>query len=116
MTIRLFLADIIAVVVLLIIAYPIEGPECFAQCFTQFKCERVYYMKLNEDKCNFLLAGSKNEHFFANIVDAQIWESNEEYLLGNAIDSNLKFSAHLKGLLKKVSQKISALNRVSRYI
>ncbi len=50
------------------------------------------YMKLNRDKCHFLLAGYKTEHFFANVGDAQIWESNEEYLLGLTIDRNLKFA------------------------
>ena len=74
------------------------------------------YMKLNRDKCHFLLAGYKHEHFFANVGDAQIWESNEEYLLGLTIDRNLKFNAHLTKLCAKVSQKISALNRVSRYM
>ena len=74
------------------------------------------YMKLNRDKCHFLLAGFKNEQFFANVGDAQIWESKEEYLLGITIDRNLKFNTHLTKLCKKVSQKISALNRVSRYM
>ena len=74
------------------------------------------YMKLNRDKCHFLLAGCKREQFFANVGDAQIWESNEEHLLGITIDRNLKFNTHLTKLCAKVSQKVSALNRVSRYM
>ena len=30
------------------------------------------YMKLNRDKCHLMLAGYKNEQFFANVGNAQI--------------------------------------------
>ena len=74
------------------------------------------YMKLNEDKCHVLMAGFRHEVLYANIGTAQIWESKEEKLLGVIIDKDLKFNEHITTICKKVSRKISALNRVSRYM
>ena len=74
------------------------------------------YMKLNEDKCHFLIAGFKHEHIFVNLGDTRIWESNEEKLLGVTIDKEMKFNEHISTLCKKVNRKISALSRVSRYM
>ena len=65
---------------------------------------------------SFLLAGHKNEHCFANVGNARIWESNEEYLLGLTIDKNLKFNTHSTELCKKVSQKVTALARIVRIL
>ena len=47
------------------------------------------YMKLNEDKCHFLISGNTNEHLWVKIGDALIWESSKEKLLGVTIDKNL---------------------------
>ena len=33
------------------------------------------YMKLNEEKCHFILAGHKYEHLYVTIGDTKIWES-----------------------------------------
>ena len=71
-------------------------------------------MVLNEDKCHFLMDGYRHEQLFANVGDAQVWESNDEVLLGITIDKEMKFKEHLTKLCKKVSRKISALARVSR--
>ena len=39
------------------------------------------YMKLNKEKCHFLIAGHKYEHFLINVGENQIWESQSEKLL-----------------------------------
>ena len=44
------------------------------------------YMKLNQDKCHFLLSGHKHEMIWANIGQTKIWESRKQKLLGIIID------------------------------
>ena len=39
------------------------------------------YMKLNQDKCHFLISGNVTEHLWARVGDELIWESAEEKLL-----------------------------------
>ena len=34
-------------------------------------------MKLNQDKCRFLVSGYENEYVWANIRNAKIWESSK---------------------------------------
>ena len=34
-------------------------------------------MKLNQDKCRFLVSGYENEYVWANIRNAEIWESSK---------------------------------------
>ena len=63
------------------------------------------YMVLNEEKCHFLMAGYRHEQLFANVGDNQIWESNDEVLLGITIDKEMKFKEHLTKLCKKASRK-----------
>ena len=48
--------------------------------------------------------------------DELIWESNEEKLLGVIIDKNLNFNSHLTTLCKKVSQKVTALARIVKFL
>ena len=43
------------------------------------------YMKLNPDKCHFLISGDVKEHLWVG-DDEKIWESAEEKLLGVPID------------------------------
>ena len=74
------------------------------------------FMKLNEDKCHFLIKANTNEHLWVKVGNEKIWESSKEKLLGVTIDKNLNFNEHLSQLCKKVSQKISALARVVKYI
>ena len=64
------------------------------------------YMKLNEDKCHFLLSGHKHEVMFAKIGHSKIWEI--------IIDRNLKFDEYILTQCKKAGRKIKALARVSR--
>ena len=75
------------------------------------------YMKLNPDKCHFLLAGNNTPEFlWAKVGDEVIWESNNEKLLGLTIDKQLNFEKHLLKLCKKVSGKVSALARLFKII
>ena len=76
----------------------------------------INFMKLNEDKCHFLINAKTNEHLWLKVGNAKIWESFEEKLLGVTIDKNLTFNTHLSKLCKKVGQKISALARVSKLL
>ena len=50
-------------------------------------------MKLNQDKCHFLVSGHKHEHLWVNIGKSKIWESKSERILGVTVDQNLKFSS-----------------------
>ena len=67
------------------------------------------YMKLNEDKCHFLISGNTPEHIWAKVGEHMIWESRQEILLGLTIDKNLDFNAHLMNVCKKASAKVTAL-------
>ena len=40
------------------------------------------YMKLNEEKCHFIVAGHKYEHIWANVGQTMIWEQNKVKLFG----------------------------------
>ena len=73
------------------------------------------YMKLNQSKCHFLTCGS-TEHLWVKVGNEMIWESQSEKLLGMTVDKNLNFNLHLKGLCKKVSQKVSALARIVGFL
>ena len=46
-------------------------------------------MKLNEDKCHFIISGYKHEIMFANIGESRIWGKGQQKLLGVTIDKNL---------------------------
>ena len=74
------------------------------------------FMKLNQDKCHFLIKANTHEHLWLKVGDSMIWESSKEKLLGITIDKNLNFNAHLSNLCKKVGQKVSALARVSKLL
>ena len=68
------------------------------------------YMKLNEGKCNLLVAGHRYESLWAKIGETRIWESKNEKLLGLTIDRNLNFDNYVITLCKK------ALSRISNYM
>ena len=38
------------------------------------------FMKLNQDKCHFLIAANTHEHLWVKVGDTLIWESTEEKL------------------------------------
>ena len=66
-------------------------------------------MKLNEDKCHFILFGASKERANIHVGEAQIKESDEEKLLGITLDKKLSFKNHVKTLCKKASQKLHLL-------
>ena len=74
------------------------------------------YMKLNQDKCHFLITGNVIEHLWAKVGDELIWESAEEKLLGVTIDKNLNFNSHLSSLCNKVGQKVTVLSRIVKLL
>ena len=74
------------------------------------------YMKLNEDKCHFLVAGNTPEYLWAKVGETLVWKSKDEKLLGFTIDKKLNFDKHLSILCKKVSGKVSALARIAKIV
>ena len=73
-------------------------------------------MKLNQDKCHFLLSGHKHEVMSAKIGHSKIWENCTQKLLGIIIDRNLKLDEYILTQCKKVGRKIKALGRVYTYL
>ena len=71
------------------------------------------YMKLNKDKCHFLISGNKNEQMWTNLDKDIAWESNNVKLRGTTIDNNLKFDKHMSNISSKANRKLSALTRVA---
>ena len=70
------------------------------------------YMKLNEDKCHFLISGNTYEHLLVKVGDVLIWESSKEKLPGVTIDKNLTFTEHVSTICKKAGRKVTALSRL----
>ena len=74
-------------------------------------------MKLNEDKCHFMIFGERtNQDVGMNIGNCTVNNSQEEKLLGVLIDSNLNLEQHLSNICKKVGNRLFALSRMSTYI
>ena len=73
-------------------------------------------MKLNQNKCHFLVSGYKNENVWVSIGNKKIWESSKQKLLGLAIDRNLNFNEHVSSLCRKVGNKLFALARLSNFM
>ena len=69
-------------------------------------------MKLNEDKCHFIILDYKHEIVFANIGESRTWEKGQQKLLGVTIDKNLKFKERVLNQCKKAGKELSALGRV----
>ena len=74
------------------------------------------YMKLNQDKCHFLLSGHKHEMIWANIGQTKIWESRKQKLLGIIIDRDLRFDEYVLNQCRKVGRKLSALTRICKFM
>jgi len=73
------------------------------------------YMKLNQIKCHFLIAGS-TEQLWTKVGEQVIWESSQEKLLGMHIDKELKFNYHLLDICKKARAKVTALARLAKLV
>ena len=74
------------------------------------------YMKLNKEKCNFLISGDKFEHLWINVGGAKMWEHNSVTLLGVYIDSIQTFDKHVTELCKKAGNKLPALSRLAKVL
>ena len=74
------------------------------------------YMKLNEEKCHFILAGHKYEHLYVTIGDTKIWESYSKKILGITIDRGLKFKEYIEKIISKAGSKLTALARMSHIL
>ena len=74
------------------------------------------YMKLNAEKCEFLITGHRFEHLWLNVGETQVWEKNQVKLLGITIDNELKFDDHITKICRKANSKLSALSRLARYL
>ena len=74
------------------------------------------YMKLNPEKCHFIISGHKHEVVFANIDQNIIWESSNQKLLGVILDKDLKFDKHISFICKKAGRKLNALARITRFL
>ena len=51
------------------------------------------YMKLNTEKCHFLIPGSKNEYMWEKLDQYIAWESNDMEFLSVTLDNNLIFDS-----------------------
>ena len=74
------------------------------------------YMMLTQDKCHFLFSGNKYETLFVNIEETKIWESKQQKLLGVLIDRDLKFNEYVFSHCKKAGKKLTAFNRISKFM
>ena len=74
------------------------------------------YMKLNEEKCHFMIFGNRSKGSVVAIGKSTIKESEYEKLLGVTFDKKLSFTKHVQDLCKKAHQKLHALARLSNYI
>ena len=72
-------------------------------------------LKANPDKFHLLL-NSDDKNISINVENCQIFNSQNEKLLGIVIDNDLKFDEHVTRLCNKGSQKLHALARVSPYM
>ena len=74
------------------------------------------YMKLNEGKCHFLLAGHRFEQLWIDVGNSKIWESNSKRMLGILIDNKMKFDKHVNEICKIAGRKLTALARLAKIL
>ena len=72
------------------------------------------YLKANPDKCHFLT--NKKGNITINIKNENIFNSQNEKLLGIKFDNSLCFDDHVSGICRKASNKLNALARVASYM
>ena len=76
---------------------------------------RDNYLKLNADKCHFLVS-NHSDGVEINVEDEIIECEKSVKLLGVTIDNKLNFNEHVSKICKKASQKLHALARISNYM
>ena len=74
------------------------------------------YMKLNAEKCEFLITGHRFEHLWLNVGETQVWKKKQIKLLGITTDNELNFDDHMTKIRHKDNSKLSALSRLARYL
>ena len=74
------------------------------------------YMKLNAEKCEFLITGHRFEHLWLNVGETQVCEKNQVKLLGITIENELKFNDHITKTCCEANSKLIALSRLPRYL
>lgn len=72
-----------------------------------------YYMFLNPGKYHYQLISICYKSNKINLNGTGIISSNDDKLLGVLIDKKLSFDVHIKSLLKKAGQKLSALPKLN---
>ena len=76
---------------------------------------RHNYMKLNAEKCEFLITGHRFKHLWLTVRETQVWEIWSSYL-ALAVDNELKSDDHITEICLKVNSKLSALSRLAKYL
>ena len=71
-------------------------------------------MNANKVKCHFI--DSKNKHVSIKIDDIELERSDFEKLLGIKNDSKRNFIDHLDEIIKKTTQKVNVLSRITPYL
>ena len=66
-------------------------------------------MKLNQDKCHFLLSGCKHEMIWSDIGQTKIWEGIKQKLLGIIVDRNSRFDEYVLNQCKKTGRKLTRI-------
>ena len=72
--------------------------------FLTIKWFQSNYMKLNEDKCNLLVAEHKYKDIWAKTGEAKIWGFDEQMLLVVQIYKNLFFDEHVSNFVKRLAK------------
>ena len=72
-------------------------------------------MKLNTDKCKFIVAGKKSCAVTIKVGDSIIKEQETVRLLGVTVDNKLSFNDHLEEKLTKANSKLLTLRRNKSY-
>ena len=68
------------------------------------------YMKLNAEKCEFLITGHRFEHLWLNVGETQVWEKNQVKLFG-IIDIELKFDDHITKICRKANARYLSMKQ-----
>ena len=73
-------------------------------------------MRLNRDKCHFMVFGDQSNDLTLQIDTIPVVESREQKLLGITVDKKPTFKTHVESLYKKAKPKLHALSRISCYL
>ena len=61
-------------------------------------------MKLNAEKCEFIVTGHCFKHLWLNVGETQVWGKNQVKLLGITTDNELKFDDHYQDMSQSKQQ------------